>query len=141
MRWTAKPKKKLKRRSEAHDMSVEMGVQFEGQDEFQLKMERADASMKALVQQRLEELAEVIKETAQRIAPVRTGYLRSTIFTETDEWTVKVGASAPYAAYVEFGTRFMYGRLFLSQAVEMHRLQLVNMVDQAVNESVLEVNR
>jgi len=122
-------------------MSVEMEVQFEGQDEFQLKMERADVSMKALVQQRLEELAEAIKETAQRIAPVRTGYLRSTIFTEADEWTVKVGASAPYAVYVEFGTRFTHGRLFLSQAVEIHRLQLVNMVGEAVNESLVEASR
>jgi len=86
-------------------------------------------------------LAESIKETAQRIAPVRTGYLRSTIFTEAAEWTVKVGASAPYAAYVEYGTRFMQGRRFLSQAVEMHRLQLVNIVDEAVNESIVEANR
>jgi len=122
-------------------MSVEMEIQFEGRDEFQLKMEHTDASMKARVQQRLQELAESIKETAQRIAPVRTGYLRSTIFTEAAEWTVKIGASAPYAAYVEYGTRFMHGRRFLSQAVEMHRLQLVNIVGEAVNESIVEANR
>jgi len=122
-------------------MSVEMGVHFEGQDEFRLKMEQADASMKALVQQRLEEFAESIKETAQRIAPVRTGYLRSTIFTEAAEWTVKVGASAPYAAYVEYGTRFMHGRRFLSQAIEIHRLQLVNIVGEAVSESLVEASR
>jgi len=122
-------------------MSVEMEIQFEGRDEFQLKIEQADTSMKARVQQRLQELAESIKETAQRIAPVRTGYLRSTIFTEAAEWTVKVGASAPYAAYVEYGTRFMQGRRFLSQAVEMHRLQLVNIVGEAVNESIVEANR
>jgi len=122
-------------------MSVEMEMQFEGQGEFRLKMERTDASMKARVQQRLEELAESIKDTAQRIAPVRTGYLRSTIFTEATEWTVKVGASAPYAAYVEYGTRFMHGRRFLSQAVETHRLQLVNIVDEAVNESIVEASR
>jgi len=122
-------------------MSVEMEIQFKGQDEFQLKIEHIDASMKALVQQRLQELAESIKETAQRIAPLRTGYLRSTIFTEAAEWTVKIGASAPYAAYVEFGTRFMHGRRFLSQAVELHRLQLVNIVGEAINESIVEANR
>jgi len=122
-------------------MSVEMEVRFEGQDEFRLKMERINASMKTRVQQRLYEFAESIKETAQRIAPVRTGYLRSTIFTETTEWTVKVGASAPYAAYVEFGTRFMQGRRFLSQAVETHRPQLVGIVGQAVNESIVEASR
>jgi len=119
-------------------MSVEMEVKFEGQNDFQLKMERMDASMRTRVQQRLQELAESIKETSQRIAPVRTGFLRSTIFTEATEWTVKVGASAPYAAYVEFGTRFMQGRRFLSQTVETHQPQLVDIVGQAVNESVAE---
>jgi HK97 gp10 family phage protein len=122
-------------------MSVEMEIQFEGRDEFQLKMERADASMKARVQQSLQELADSIKETAQHMAPVRTGYLRSTIFTEATEWTVKVGASAPYAAYMEYGTRFIQGRRFLSQALETRHLQLVDIVDQAVNESVLEASR
>jgi len=122
-------------------MSVEMEVQFEGQDEFRLKMERADVSIKARVQQRLQELAESIKDTAQHMAPFRTGYLRSTIFTEATEWTVKVGAAAPYAAYVEYGTRFIHGHRFLSQAVEMHRLQLINIVDEAVNESLVEASR
>jgi len=121
-------------------MSVEMEVQFEGRDEFQLKTEHMNASMKTRVQQRLQELAESIKETTQRIAPVRTGYLRSTIFTEAAEWNVTVGASAPYAAYVEFGTRFMHGRRFLSQAVEMYRPQLINIVSQAVDESIAEAS-
>jgi len=121
-------------------MSVEIEVRFEGQDEFRLQMERIDSSMKERVQQRLQELTDSIKETAQRLAPVRTGYLRSTIFTEIAEWTVKVGASAPYASYVEFGTRFMHGRRFLSQAVETHRAQLVDIVGQAVSESLVEVS-
>jgi len=121
-------------------MSVEMEVGFEGQDEFRLKMERLDASMKACVQQRLQELADSIKETAQRLAPVRTGYLRSTIFTQTSEWAVRVGASAPYTAYVEFGTRFMHGRRFLSRALETHRPQIVNIVGLAVEESLSEAS-
>jgi len=121
-------------------MSVEMKVQFEGQSELQLRMERLDASMKTRVQQRLQELADSIKETAQRLAPVRTGYMRSTIITEAAEWTVKVGASASYAAYVEFGTRFMHGRRFLSRAVETHSSLLVGIVSQAVNESIVETS-
>jgi len=121
-------------------MSVEMEVQFEGQSELQLKMERLDTSMKTRVQQRLQDLADSIKETAQRLAPVRTGYLRSTIFTEKANWTVKVGALAPYAAYVEFGTRFMHGRRFLSQAMETHSSLLVGIVSQAVNESIMEAS-
>jgi len=122
-------------------MSVEMGVQFEGHGEFRSKMERIDDSIKTRVQQRLQQLADSIRETAQRLAPVRTGYLRSTIFAVTAEWMVKVGASAPYAAFLEFGTRFMRGRRFLSLAVETHSPQLVGMVGQAINESIVESSR
>jgi len=122
-------------------MSVEVEVHFQGQDEFRWKMEHVNESLKARVQQQLQHLAEAIRETAQRLAPVRTGYLRSTIFTQSSEWAVKVGASAPYAAYVEFGTRSMQGRRFLSQALETHSPQLVDVVSQAVSESVAEARR
>ena len=121
-------------------MSVELQVDLVGSD-FRLQMERLDASIKTRVQQRLEEIVESIKETAQSLAPVRTGYLRSTVFTEAPaEWTVKVGAKAPYSAYIEYGTRYMAGRHFLSNAIEQHHLQLVDMIGQAVNEGVMEAS-
>lgn len=124
-----------------HGLSVDMEVGFENQNELQLKIERLDASLKEGVQQQLQELAESIRETAQHLAPTRTGYLCSTIFTEvTAEWTVRVSAKAPYAAYVEFGTRFMHGRHFLSRAVEMHQPRLFDVVDQAVSKSIAEAS-
>jgi HK97 gp10 family phage protein len=103
-------------------------------------MERLDSTLKRKVQQQLANLAGSIKETAQRIAPVRTGYLRSTIFAELHDWTVKVGASAPYVAYVEFGTRHMRGRRFLIRAVSAHLPQLESLLNQAVSESLMEVS-
>ena len=121
-------------------MSVEMEVQFKGQDEFRMKMEQIDASMKTRVQQCLQELADSIKETAKSIAPVRTGYLRSTIFAETADWTVRVGASAPYTAYVEFGTRFMQARRFLARALQANMPSLVKAVNQAIEQAISEVS-
>jgi len=38
-------------------------------------------------------------------APIRTGELRRSIFYETDEYIVFIRVGAPYARYVEFGTR------------------------------------
>ena len=121
-------------------MSVELEIRCEGLEELQQKVQRLDSAMKNKVHQRLVNLAESIKETAKQIVPVRTGYLRSTIFAEAQEWTVRVGAYAHYAVYVEFGTRFMRGFHFLSQAIEMHFLQLTHMINNTIDEAITEAS-
>jgi len=121
-------------------MSVEMETHVEGLEQFRQRMERADLSLKASVHQRLAELADSIKETAQQLAPMRTGYLRSTIYAQTEDWTVKIGAYAPYATYVEYGTRFMRGRRFLSQSVEAHVPQIESVIALAVEEVLKEAS-
>ena len=121
-------------------MSVELEMRCEGLEEFQQKIQHLDLAMKTKVHQRLVSLAESIRETAKQIVPVRTGYLRSTIFAEAQEWVVKVGAYAHYAAYIEFGTRFMRGFHFLSRAVEMHLPQLVHVIDNSIDEAATEVS-
>jgi HK97 gp10 family phage protein len=60
---------------------------------------------------------EIVSE-AQRVVPVKTGYLRSTIgILESGPNSITVGATAPYSAFVELGTRFMRPRPYLSPAV------------------------
>lgn len=57
-------------------------------------------------------------DEARRLVPVRTGYLRSTIY-----WVKKalasysLGASASYAQFVEYGTSRMDARPFLRPAL------------------------
>ena len=85
----------------------------------------------------LEDLIEVIEEAkkmddvkaiikndtaymANRIAeetPVKTGYLKSTEvpFIKDDGMTGEVRAFADYSAYVEYGTRYMYGRFYMKK--------------------------
>ena len=46
-----------------------------------------------------------IRDDAKRYAPVRTGELRDSIGHHMEGHTLIVEASAPYAAYVEMGTR------------------------------------
>jgi len=121
-------------------MSVELEMKCEGLEEFQQKVQRLDSAMKIKVHQQLANLAESIKETAKQIVPVRTGYLRSTIFTKVQEWTVKVGAYAHYAVYIEFGTRFMRGFHFLSRAMEMHLPQLTHIIDNSIDEAITEAS-
>lgn len=119
-------------------MSVKIEIHYEGLEELQTKLQTLDSAIKRRIQNSLNTLAQSIKETAQQLAPVRTGYLRSTIFAKTENWLIKVGARAPYAAYVEFGTRFMRGRRFLSQALQVHIPQLRQLMDLAVEEAKRE---
>lgn len=121
-------------------MSVETEIKCRGMGEFQRKVQRLDSAMKTKVHDRLTNLAGSMKETAQQIVPVRTGYLRSTIFSEAQEWTVRVGARAHYAVFVEFGTRFMKGFRFISQAIETHLPQLTRIINNAIDESITEAS-
>jgi HK97 gp10 family phage protein len=62
-----------------------------------------------------------ILATAQVLVPVRTGYLKSTLAIEqVSDFQVRIKATAGYAYYVEFGTRRMAARLFLTNAVNQH---------------------
>jgi len=119
-------------------MSIELEMKCEGLEELQQKVQRLDSAMKTKIHQGLANLSESIKETAKQIVPVRTGYLRSTIFAEAQEWTVKVGAYAHYAVYVEFGTRLMRGFHFLRQAMEIHFPQLLHVIDNSIDEATTE---
>ena len=62
---------------------------------------------------------------AMMIVPVRTGYLRSTIFAEIlDNFTIIFGATAHYAAFVEYGTVKMAARPFIRPAIDSFQISL-----------------
>lgn len=69
----------------------------------------------------LDERASRIALAAKNYAPVRTGFLRSSIYHELgvdgQGLFANVGARAHYAAFVEFGTRFMAAQPFLRPAL------------------------
>jgi len=119
-------------------MSVELEIHVEGLDDLHSKMETLSSTMKNQVHDSLVEQGEVLKNTAQSFAPRRTGYLESTIFAKVEEWILKVGATAPYAAFVEFGTRFIQPRLFLARALEYCMPSLVNRFNQAISQAIRE---
>jgi HK97 gp10 family phage protein len=121
-------------------MSVSVDVNWEGIEEAEHKLQQLDASIKSQVQQNLTNLAHSIENMARQLAPVKTGYLRSTIFAQIDDWTVKVGASAPYATYLEFGTHRTRAYGFLTKAVETHVPQLAKTLDDAIEAAVAEAS-
>jgi len=123
-------------------VSVEMQVDVHGIPELQLKLDRLDQSVRSRVDEALDFEVSAMQTAAQSLAPKRTGYLASTIFAErVGEWMFKLGARAPYAFFVEFGTRFMQARGFLSRALELSLPSLVQRVDRAVEEAIEEASR
>jgi HK97 gp10 family phage protein len=122
-------------------VSVEMQVDVYGIPELRFKLDSLDQSMRALVDQALEFEVQAMQTRAQNLAPKRTGYLASTVFAErVKEWAFKLGARAPYALFVEFGTRRMQPRRFLRRALELGMPGLVQHVNQAIQNAIREAS-
>jgi HK97 gp10 family phage protein len=80
-------------------------------------------------------VAQNILATANTLVPVRTGYLKSTIAIEQpSKFQIKVKATAPYAYYVEFGTKKMSARLFLTNSVNQHLNELAPEIEQQIQD-------
>jgi HK97 gp10 family phage protein len=100
-----------------------------------------DASTQA-VQDAIQAVAQRIYDSAMLFVPVRTGYLRSTIAVDSfGKWIFKLLARAPYAPYVEWGTRRIEPRLFMTRALEMHRIELVEEVENGVARAIQDTFR
>ncbi len=114
-------------------MSVKINVDIAGAAEFQQAIARLDAEMQRKVHEQLTSWADGVKAEAGRLVPVRTGYLRSTIFSRIQEWTAEVGAEAAYAANVEFGTCYATAQPFLQPAVQARLPELERVVVAALD--------
>jgi HK97 gp10 family phage protein len=65
-----------------------------------------------------EAIVDHVWPTAQRLVPVDTGFLWSSIKGKTSGGSFEVKASARYASFVEFGTSKMAAQPFMTPAVE-----------------------
>jgi HK97 gp10 family phage protein len=93
-------------------------IEVQGEEELRQLLEKAPREIRKAAHEVTAEIAEQIKSVAERICPVRTGYLRSTIFKKDIGFMeCAVGVMASYAVYVEFGTSHMAPRSFLRPAV------------------------
>ncbi|MEM4700669.1 MAG: HK97 gp10 family phage protein [Candidatus Bathyarchaeia archaeon] len=119
-------------------MAVEITCDIDGVEEFQATMQQFDSGMQRWVHSQLASWIADVKALAKQLVPVRTGYLRSTIYARVQEWVAVVGADAPYALYVEFGTRYMQARPYLYPAIERHLPRLENIIVEALEQAASE---
>lgn len=121
-------------------MSVNMEIEVTGAEELREAFNRFDVEMQQRLHERLAEWAETIRIEASRLAPTRTGYLRSTIYARTREWETEVGAEAAYAAEIEFGTSSIRVKPFLNPTVEAHLPELERLLTDALDTSAMEAD-
>jgi HK97 gp10 family phage protein len=120
-------------------MSVEVEIHVEGLDDLQRKLESLGSALQNRVHEGLVEGGVILENAAKSFAPYRTGFLESTIFARVVGWVLRFGATAPYARFVEFGTRFIKTRRFLSQALQYCMPDLSRRLNEAVDKAIQEV--
>ncbi len=99
-------------------MSVSVELDLQGGEAFAQALGRFDLEMQNQIQRALSDWSTQVQQEAQRLVPVRTGYLQSTIYTKSQQWQIEVGADAAYAAAVEFGTRNQQAQPYLQPAID-----------------------
>ncbi len=114
-------------------MAVEVTCNLEGVEEFEKAVEKLDSAMQRQIREQLAKWAANVKDAAKQLAPVRTGYLRSSLYAEIQGWTAKIGAEASYAGFVEFGTRYMQARPYIYPALQRHLPQLEQIILEALD--------
>jgi HK97 gp10 family phage protein len=101
-------------------------------------MQRFDSGMQREVHSFLASWAADVKAEAMRLVPVRTGYLRSTIYAKIQEWVAEIGADASYALFVELGTKYMQAHPYLYPAIQEYLPQLESVVIAAIEQAKVE---
>ncbi len=97
-------------------MSVD--VKADGLEEALNGLIGISAGLKPISKAALQDVAEDVVAKARQNAPVKSGRLQGSIDVQaTGDDFVVVGATAPYAGFVEYGTRKMLPRPFMAPAL------------------------
>ena len=104
-----------------------------GIEEFRRRIMYLPESTRDQICKAFNSIAQDIVIRAKALCPVRTGRLMHSIYAHVSrDMVLKVGAYAPYALYVEFGTRRMAARLFLTRAVTENMPRLATLMCEAM---------
>lgn len=85
------------------------------------------------------DFANTFYDIATEIVPVRTGFLQSTIWRESDDSSITAGVDADYAQYVEYGTYKMEAQPYFRPALEQAWASTQAEFEEAVDEAQQEL--
>jgi HK97 gp10 family phage protein len=121
-------------------MSITVKLDVAGSEEFRAAISRFDSAMQRRIEEQLSQWAQGVKLEAERLVPVRTGYLQSSIFAKSGGWEIQVGAEAEYAAVVEFGTFNMRAQPYLTPAIQAQLPSLERVMLDAIDSAKTEAS-
>jgi hypothetical protein len=119
-------------------MAIKVSCNIQGVREFQVALHTFESTMQKYVHAKLVGWAEDVKTEAMRRAPVKTGYLRSSIYSLVKDWVVNIGAEATYALFVELGTRTLQARPYLYPSIQQYLPQLEQAISEAIDAAKAE---
>ena len=114
-------------------MTIKVSCNIQGIREFQAALHTFESTLQRCVHAKLVGWAEDVKTEAMRRAPVKTGHLRSSIYSLVKDWVVNVGAEATYALFVELGTRTLRARPYLYPSIQQYLPQLEQAICEAID--------
>lgn len=82
-----------------------------------------------------------IGRDSRRFTPVDTGRLRASTYEQFSNLKGEIGTKTEYDIFVHEGTRFMKGRPYLRQSVEMHNMDTDRFMTQGVQKTLDEIAR
>jgi len=123
-------------------VSVQLKMDIGGIEEFRMKTMVLPEHIRRHIYLAMNSIAHDIVIRAKQLCPVRTGRLMHSIYAHVSrEMILKVGATAPYAIYQEFGTRYIEPRAFLTQAILENMPRLAALMHQALDMAIEEAAR
>ena len=119
-------------------MAIKVSYDIQGVREFQAAIRTFESTMQKYVHAKLVAWAEGVKTEATRRAPVKTGHLRSSIYSLVKDWVVNIGAEATYALFIELGTRYLRARPYLYPSIQQYLPQLHGLIEEAIDAAKAE---
>jgi len=120
-------------------MSIEIKIDFGDIDKLSTKLMILPDGIREEVYNSFNTICDEIVADAKGICPVRTGRLQHSIYGNVSrDLILKLGATAPYARYVEYGTSRMAPRAFLSTALWSNFPRLLMLTYQALQRAARE---
>lgn len=121
-----------------------MSKNVKGLKELIAVLEKIPNELDKAVESVLEDNAQEIERDAKSFAPLDTGKLRQSIKstqTKDKEYTIKANSTgnAPYATFVEFGTRFMRAQPFLYPAFFKGRSRFIKDLENLLEKTFKKV--
>ena len=110
-------------------MSIKIRV--ETKDAFN-RLEKAQGDIGKSLKRALAKSAYLIEGSAKKLSPVLTGRMRNSITTYLEDYRATIMPLVDYAAFVHDGTRYMVGRPFMQQALEMNERDIEKIVEDEI---------